>query len=162
MLEYGVSRERSEQTGEIHLHVYIELQRKIDIKRADSLDFDIGEKKYHGHYRAVRRGTEGQVLRYVMKSFYLNEENQNYMLSPGLAERVSPDGEIMDTAPYLISLAKKGELKKALKFYEEQRPKEYLERGEQVLRNLMAIRDREQIIEGESPYSLNTYDIPED
>lgn len=62
--KYVISTEKHE-TGEEHVHVYLGLEKKINIEDKNRLDLEKGEEKRHGNYQSCR--SYNNVINYIIK-----------------------------------------------------------------------------------------------
>jgi hypothetical protein len=64
VVEYAISTEKHEKEGE-HVHVYIKLDKRCDIRDSKRLDLEVEGEKRHGRYETCK--SKKNVVKYVVK-----------------------------------------------------------------------------------------------
>ena len=124
-----MGQEDRESEGEKHIHSFLQVTRKVDIRKAHFLDIEsehIGGKKYHGNYTAAKNKEKCIYL--------LIETPDRIVVSPGIQERIGNKLQIFDFDEKFISLSKEGKIQEALKLLEKDNPKRFLSQGANVER----------------------------
>lgn len=111
--KYIVALEKHADGGD-HVHAYIELDRKANIKSAARLDLSVGGKKLHGNYKVAKPGHK----KYAMK-------DGNYITNMDVVE---PGG--------YVALAREGKFLEAEEAFAVKHPKDYILHLSSVRKNL--------------------------
>lgn len=155
---YFIVREKHEKDGN-HIHAFIELYRKCNIKRQDYLDLietqiDGTEKKIHGNYQSAKN-PEG-TLRYLAKDIIT--ENTDFVISKDLAARLSKKRGMEDIDLATIRLAKEGKIEEAMTLIEKYRPKSYARSHMSIERSFRDMYHKTKIIKPK--YKTDDFMVP--
>lgn len=144
--EYFIGRELHEDENP-HFHVYVKLDKKVDIKRHDFLDLEVLDEKgeivkYHGRYESAKK--RENVINYITKDIFTKSQaNSQLRMSDNIKAQLSKVYSLVDIDHRLIMLAKNGEVTKALKMVEEEDYKRFVKEGRNLEQTLKWIHMRE-------------------
>lgn len=135
--------EEKHSDGNPHIHAYLKLQRKTNIRDPTKLDLksSTGEV-FHGNYQACRSRTK--VMKYVTKGgkFLTNIENLE---------------TVEATSPWILAreLAKEGNVREGIKILEKEprSARDLCLHGESVKRNLLQLKKRKLTVK----HDLNSF-----
>jgi len=130
------------QDSSLHLHCYLKLQKKINLKDPNALDLPGPQDTYHGNYQGVR-SAKG-VIQYLKK-------DGNYLTNIDGVEKEDPYQKA-------IGLAKDGDLAGAMKTLEANGKtcRDLVLHGETIKRNLSMYKKQKLIVE----HALQTFGFP--
>ncbi len=156
--------EEHEDGGIPHIHAYIELNKKIDVKKEDQLDIfeydPSGESRvsYHGNYTAARN--DRNSIEYLLKdsSGEKDEERGTLRMSAGIRNRIGLWNEYMNLDQAMINLAKQGKIEEAMSLLLKEQPRRFLKEGRNLEKNLQEIYLKN--IGCQSKYPFESFIIP--
>jgi hypothetical protein len=124
--KYLIVQERHQEAGvssvQEHIHVYLKLKKKCNIKDAKMLDL-LGSAgvSYHGKYEACKN--EKNTIEYLAKDM---NGGTSWRASEEISLQLGALGEVSTDSEVMIDLARKGEINQALRFLEKTDPKSFL------------------------------------
>jgi hypothetical protein len=168
--EYLIAQE-DHLDGTKHLHMYLRLEKKIDITNpqilnlvgTDTKDVFGRTKTFHGNYQGVK--SQKDVINYIIKEKHLDIitghlDTQRCLISDEIMLRINDQGKYLDLDEAMISLAKKGRIDEAMQLFEKHRPKEFLRKMATIENNLTRLFYTRTV--GLKPkFNFNSYYIPE-
>lgn len=122
-----------------HLHCYIELHKKCDIKNPEFLHLlDTTGATVKGNYQQVKKDTD--VIQYILKDVDIKDINDNSIISKNIRDRICDiKGFEDDVHKSIIRLARKGEIDSALEMMEQHFPKEFMRSHMNIEKSLRAL-----------------------
>lgn len=165
VINYLVVRE-SHQDESFHLHAYIELYRKVDIKTPEFLDIkdDFTEEIFHGNYTAARQ--KEKCLEYLVKDItnskwhMLRQDEQSDLIiaSKEIMQSIGGFFEVRTLEERMILLSRQGKINEALQLLERENPRRFLSQGASIERRLKEIQLKEAGIKRKFPW--RSFNIP--
>jgi uncharacterized protein YlaN (UPF0358 family) len=145
------------QDGKPHIHAYVELEKKSDIKNENVLDIGKEDHKFHGNYAAARN--HRSVIEYLMKDSKEFEDKDVIRISNGIKIRLGKVNEYLNTDEAMIKLATEGKIDQAMELIKRENPKRYLREGKSLERTLQEIFMKK--IGLRSKFPIECFQIPE-
>lgn len=165
--DFAFCREKHEDLS-LHIHAYIKLEKKLDVKKADFLDLvveanmvdgSVSTVRFHGNYAPVR--SDKKALEYITKEVFTTEDAiDNLYISPGLSKQLGEIYQHIGLEMRMILLSEKGKIDEAMKLFRDEDPKGYVRIGEVVQRRLQGLYL--QTIGFRAKYPFDSYFIPPD
>ncbi len=143
--------------GKPHIHAYVELNKKSDIKNENTLDIEKEDEKYHGNYAAARN--HKSVIEYLMKDSKDSEDKEMVRVSNGIRIRLGKVNEYLDTDEAMIKLAAEGRINEAMELIKLENPKRFLKEGRNLERVLQDIFIKKEGIKKKFP--IEAFTIPQ-
>ena len=141
---YVISKEKHE-TGLPHIHVYLKLDKLINIRSEHYFDL----KEYHGNYQSVK--SKGNWIEYIMKG------------GDFITNLAIKDGKILKYYDQLINLVKEGKLETALKELESNGDsKDLLKNYSRYRSNLIDFNSKVNPPLNRSKYKKGDYNFPKE
>ena len=157
--DYCISKE-SHTDGTFHIHVYISLHKGVNTSNPKHFDLkDSDLKAIHGRYQTAKKTSA--VIEYILKSFSGKDgkDNPNLIYSKNISIRIDAWGAYLPLGESMISLAKEGNIDKALELYEKNRPLDYLKNHKALEKSLKALHWKETGFK--SKFNYKDFIIPE-
>jgi len=157
-VEIQTDHEVEEKPG-THLHCYIALTRRCDIKNQDFLHLTNEKGQIaKGNYQGAK--DQNAIIQYVLKHIDLQKDNHLVVMSKGIESRISKiKGFEEDVNVSAIRLAREGQIEDAMMLMEKHFPREFLRshvRLERTFRDLY--RKTKQI---KPKYKANDFRVPQ-
>lgn len=142
---------------ETHIHGFIKLGKKCNIKDSDYLDIsdDLGNT-YHGKYESCK--SEKNIIEYILKDFVLGKTL--YTASEKLNNIIGQHGELKDISALMIEMARQGEIQQALDLLEKHDPATFLKNHMQYKKSFNSLysESRKESV----GYTLDDFDLKEE
>ena len=158
--DYALSKELHE-SGEPHIHVYLQLLTKKDIKSANFLDLvDVSNDiSFHGNYQSVKFSEKS--LAYVCKDFSEKEQDNNIIVSANIINlRCNLTGEIIGLDERLIQLGENGQIGLGLDLLKRFKPAAFLRSHDSYEKSLRSMHLRSKGIVRK--FNFKDFIIPDD
>lgn len=144
IVEYVVAQEAHED-GNPHLHVYIKLARKMNVKDPKKFDVVSGGNVLHGNYQAVR--TQADVIKYCKKDGdFIKSDNVDVEEKDSVWSRA-------------VAKAKAGDAAGAMELIVEEKPRDALMHSSDLQKGILNLMPHADY---ESPVFAGEWDLPGD
>jgi len=154
----------SEQGLKLHIHVYLQLDKKSDMKSPNFFDLvtDIINEEgkpivFHGNYQSCKKPLE--TIDYLLKNV-TSKESKNLLFSKSLSSFIDMNGRFCSLDESMLLLAEQGKVAEALDLLRTEDIKRYLKDRfilESLLRKHYVLK-----LGFQTKFSLKDFEIPED
>lgn len=159
--EYILCVEKHQESG-YHIHIYLSLNKRIDIKNPNKLSLfcNLTNKIYKGNYQGVK--DKSNILNYITKDLNFNEINntEKCLISPNLIPFFNKDVVFEKLPQTLIRLAEEGRIEEAMLCLKQERPMFYITNHLKIEKSLRDLRMRALGFEAE--YKFDSFIISDD
>ena len=154
------AKEKHESDG-YHLHVYLELGRKANIRSPYTLELQTSEGQFlKGNYQAAKRPEA--IFEYITKDLLDQQQildETTFFGSSKIVDRLTAKGTLQDIDQAAIRLAEEGQVDKALGLYRHYKPSTFVMKHMQLEKSM-----RELFVKTKgyrSKFSLENFDAPQ-
>ncbi len=126
------------EDGSPHIHAYLEMYKKVEIKNPKKLHIKNEGKMVFGNYQAAKKSE--YILRYATKKFNPDELGEKYVASKHIAQRLDHKCGIISVDESIIHLAKTGFVQDALDMFEFSYPKSFMRTHMSLEKSLRSLR----------------------
>ena len=159
--EYLLCLEKHKEKG-YHIHIYISLCKKVDIKNPVKLNLNcnLTGKIYKGNYQSVK--DKLNTLNYIIKDLNFNNLNNNNkcLISDNLISYLNEQMVFEKLPQTLIRLSREGRIDEAMVCLEKERPMFFITNHLKIEKSLRDLRMRALGFEAE--YSFNSFILSDD
>lgn len=156
--EYVIVREQGEK-GDFHIHAYIELNRRCDIRRSNYLDVITGENNiYHGNYLGIKAGNADNTIEYILKNVISKFDRENLIYSEKYEGFITENCRLLSIDAWLIEQSEKGNITDTLERLKDLDPERYFKHSiliEKTMRTLYMKKTGFQI-----KFDMNKFYLP--
>lgn len=107
-----------------HVHAFLKLSKKCDIKSGEILNLFIEEKIKKGNYQSAKN--IDYTIQYLLKDIQNKYDTERILYSKDLNNKITNFGEFLSLDETMLYLARKGEIEEALDLCLKENPKRYL------------------------------------
>ena len=143
-----------------HLHCYIALSRRCDIKNQEFLHLT-NEKGLiaKGNYQGAK--DQNAIIQYVLKHIDLEKDNHLVVMSKGIETRISKiKGFEEDVNVSAIRLAREGQIEDAMMLMEKHFPKEFLRNHVKLEKSFRTLWFNN--VGFQNKFNFNQFEVPRD
>jgi hypothetical protein len=143
-----------------HLHCYIALSRRCDIKNQEFLHLT-NEKGLiaKGNYQGAK--DQNAIIQYVLKHIDLEKDNHLVVMSKGIESRISKiKGFEEDVNVSAIRLAREGQIEDAMMLMEKHFPKEFLRNHVKLEKSFRTLWLNN--VGFQNKFNFNQFEVPRD
>ena len=143
-----------------HLHAYLKLERRMDVKNPQRLHFK-GKKDNRlikGNYQKAK--SVEKIINYINKEIFNINDEETLLVSENIKVRMNALGGGLDgVAATMIRLAENGEIEKAMQLVKSESPNQYLRSHSAIEKSLREIYTRKLGVL-KPKYTMRNFKIP--